>query len=183
LPNAELNPKQQRFVAEYLANGLNATKAYISAGYAPKDAAVSSSQILRNPKVAAAIAASTEKVMEELDYSVKRTLQEVARVAFFDPRKLFEDDGSLKRINEWDDNTAAAIGGVEVTELFEGDGEQKHAYGLLKKVKVVDKGPALDKLMRYHSLYKDKMELTGGITLMHNIPRPNREESPAGGQS
>lgn len=161
-----LTPKQTRFVAEYLANGLNATKAAISAGYSAKNADTEGSRLLVNVKVAAEISRKTEKIIAKLDISVERTLTEVGRLAFFDPRKFFESDGSLKPIHELDDDHAAAIAGMEVTELFDGkpqkdgDGEeQKHVYGLLKKIKLSDKGSALDKLMRYHSLYKDKVEV------------------------
>jgi phage terminase small subunit len=154
-----MTPKQTLFVAEYLANGLNATQAAISAGYSEKSAASIGEENLRKPEIAAAIAESSQKHLEALDYSIERTLREVSRLAFFDVASLFEDDGSLKRIKDIDVASRAAIAGLEVTELFEGDGEQKHAYGLLKKVKLADKGAALDKLMRYHSLYKDKVDL------------------------
>jgi phage terminase small subunit len=147
-----MTPKQARFVAEYLANGLNATKAYKSAGYAHKNAEVCASQLLRNPKVAAAVAGKTAKTFDRLDYSVERTLQEIARLAFYDAAKLYEDDGSVKRMKDIDEDTRSVIAGMEVVELFEGDGEQKHVYGLLKKIKIYDRRGALDMLMRYHAL-------------------------------
>jgi phage terminase small subunit len=155
-----LTPKQTRFVAEYLANGLNATKAAISAGYSAKNADTEGSRLLVNVKVAAEISKKSQKVLDKLDFSVERTMREVARLAFFDPAKLFEDDGSLKPIKDIDEDTRSVIAGLEVTELFEGDGEQKHAYGLLKKVKISDRRGALDMLMRYHALYQDKVEIT-----------------------
>jgi phage terminase small subunit len=166
---SKLTPKQVKFVLEYLANGLNATKAAISAGYAKKSADVEGARLLVNAKVAAAISERSQIALGKLDFSVDRTLNEIARLAFFDVRKIFEADGSLKSIHAIDDDSAAAIAGLEVTELFDpiqqkdgADGEpQKHVYGLLKKIKLADKGSALDKLMRYHALYRDKMEHTG----------------------
>jgi phage terminase small subunit len=169
-----LTPKQTRFVAEYLANGLNATKAAISAGYSAKTAESQGSRLLSNVKVAAELGKKAEKALDKLDFSVERVMKEVARLAFFDPANLFEADGSLKSIKDIDEDTRSVIAGLEVTELFGGDGEQKHAYGLLKKVKISDRRAALDMLMRYHSLYKDKVEHTGAVTLQHDIPRPKR---------
>lgn len=160
-----LTPKQTRFVAAYLANGMNATQAAISAGYSAKTAEVIGYENLNKPQIAEAIAAKAKAHLDKLDYGIDRTLNEVARLAFFDVRKIFEEDGSLKRVCDLDDDSAAAIAGLEVTELFEGDGEQKHAYGLLKKVKLADKSSNLDKLMRYHSLYRDKVEHTMKVTL------------------
>src|ERR1700733_355560 len=164
----KMTPKQKRFVAEYLVC-LNATKAAIAAGYPKKSAKSVGQENLTKPDIAAAIAGKTQKAFGKLDYSVERTLQEIARLAFFDVANLFEDDGSLKRIADIDADSRAAIAGLEVTELFDpvqqkdgASGEpQKHVYGLLKKIKLADKGAALDKLMRYHSLYRDKVELTG----------------------
>ena len=42
-----MTPKQIRFVAEFLSNGLNATKAAISAGYSKKTAASIGEENLR----------------------------------------------------------------------------------------------------------------------------------------
>ena len=50
-----LNPKQQRFVEEYLVD-LNGTQAAIRAGYSPKTAEVQASRLLSNAKVQQAVA-------------------------------------------------------------------------------------------------------------------------------
>ncbi len=54
--NGSLNPKQQRFVAEYLVD-LNATQAAIRAGYSKRTAQRIGSENLSKPLVAAAVAA------------------------------------------------------------------------------------------------------------------------------
>lgn len=69
-----LTPKQTLFVAEYLVNGLNATKAYKSAGYAERNAEVCASQLLRNPKVAEAISAKTGKRLNKLEITADYVL-------------------------------------------------------------------------------------------------------------
>ena len=51
-----LTGKQRAFVAEYLSNGFNATKAAIKAGYSKASAHTEGSRLLRNVKVAGAIA-------------------------------------------------------------------------------------------------------------------------------
>ncbi len=48
--------KQQTFVASYLSNGFNATKAAIEAGYNRKSACSIGSENLRKSEIAAAIA-------------------------------------------------------------------------------------------------------------------------------
>jgi phage terminase small subunit len=153
-----MTPKQDRFVAEYLANGLNATNAAISAGYSEKTARQQGSRMLSNPDVAAAVSGKTTQMMEKLEITADRVIQEIGKLAFFDPRKLFNDDGSLKLISEIDANSAVSIAGFDVCELFDGAGDQKHAYGLLKKVKLADKSRNLEMLGRYFKLFSPERE-------------------------
>jgi phage terminase small subunit len=54
-PNT-LTGKQRAFVAAYLSNGFNATKAAVKAGYAPDSAHVEGCRLLRNAKVASTVA-------------------------------------------------------------------------------------------------------------------------------
>jgi phage terminase small subunit len=184
----KLTPKQNRFVLEYLANGMNATKAAISAGYSKRTAASIGEENLRKPEIAKRLSEKVGIVMAKLDFSVDRVMQEIARLAFFDVAKLFEDDGSLKRIKDIDEDTRSVIAGLEVTEIFDGaQGEQRHVIGLMKKVKLSDRRAALDMLMRYHALYQDKVEHTGKnggpvefvITRAYDPKRTKRDESNA----
>ena len=127
LPN-----RQARFVAEYLID-MNATNAAIRAGYSKKTAGVQGPRLLGNVRVAAQIAEKTGKRLARLEITADRVLQELAKLAFYDPGALLESDGSMKQIKDIDDVTRMAVAGLEVTELFEGTGDEKHAYGLLKK--------------------------------------------------
>jgi len=162
-----MTPKQTRFVAEYLANGLNATQAAISAGYSQKSAASIGEENLRKPEISTAVATRTKEMMDKLDVTADRVIQEIAKIAFFDPRKLFNGDGSLKLISEIDDHSAASLAGLEVCELFEGAGGQKHAYGLLKKVRLADKSKSLEMLGRYFNLFSgDREDPEDRITTM-----------------
>lgn len=157
---AELTPKQELFIAEYLTD-LNATRAAIAAGYSAKTAESQAARLLVNVKVAAVIAEKQGKRLAKLEITADRVLQEIARLAFFDPRKFFNEDGSAKQVSELDDDTAMALAGMDVMELFEGSGDQKHAYGLMKKFKLVDKGQNLERLGKHLKLFTDKAEITG----------------------
>lgn len=66
-------------------------------------------------------------------------MQEYARLGFFDPRNLFHEDGSPKPIQELDDDTAAVLAGLEVVEIREGKGDDRHSVGYLEKYKLADK--------------------------------------------
>jgi hypothetical protein len=67
-------------------------------------------------------------------------------------------DGSVRQIHEIDARHRVSIAGFEACELFEGSGDQKHAYGLLKKVKLTDKSRNLEMLGRYFKLFSPDRE-------------------------
>lgn len=149
----KLTPKQERFVQEYLID-LNATQAAIRAGYSAKTAEQQGFQLLQKTLVQKAIAEGRRQREKRTAVSADRVLLEAARLALFDPRKLFNDDGSPKGIHELDDDTAAAVAGVEVLEQFEGSGKERVFVGYLKKYRIADKNSALEKLFKHHGLYE-----------------------------
>ena len=170
----KLAPMQSVFVQEYLID-LNATQAAIRAGYSAKTAEQQGYQLLQKPSVQAAIAARQKEREQRTAVAADRVLLEAARLALFDPRKLFNDDGSPKEITELDDDTAAAVAGIEVVEQFEGSGKDRVFVGYLKKYRIADKNSALEKLFRHHGLYeRDNGQKTDPLTsLLHAIAGGN----------
>ena len=75
-----LNARQVRFVSEMSVDG-NATQAAIRAGYSPNGAAVTGSRLLRNPKIALAIAAQQRDIAERNDLSVDWVISRLGEVA------------------------------------------------------------------------------------------------------
>ena len=163
-------PRQRRtrFIKEYLLDH-NATRAAIAAGYSEKTAGSQGNRLLKNADVAKAIDLENEKLNAKLDISVERVAAEYARLAFFDPRKFFRDDGSLKPISELDEDSARAIAGMDVNELFEGNGEDRSQVGYCKKVKLADKVRALEGLGRYLKMFTDKLELNANDALIAKL--------------
>ena len=151
----EMKDKRRRFVEEYLVCR-DATKAAIAAGYARSTASARGYQFLREPGVAAIIAEHDRALTAKLHVTAERVLLEVSRLAFSDHRKLLNADGSPKLLHELDDDTAAAIAGIEVTErvLPGGDGRTE----VVSKIKLWDKNAALDKLCKHLGLTAEKHE-------------------------
>lgn len=152
-PKGGLTFQQRVFVAEYLKDR-NGTQAAIRAGYSAKTAQQQSSDLLLKPLVRAAIEAVVVKAEAKAELTVERTLREVARLAFFDPRKLLNPDGSPKPINELDDDTAAGIAGMDIQEQYEGSGADRVFVGYVKKYKIADKNAALEKAMKHLGQYE-----------------------------
>jgi phage terminase small subunit len=153
---AKLRGKRQSFVNEYLKD-FNATEAYKRAGYkcTGHAATASASEILTNLDVQAAIAAAQTKVEKRTIASLERLEQELERLALSDVRKLFNPDGAMVSPAEWDDDTAAAIGSVEIVEEFEGRGKARTLTGYTKKVKCWDKGSAIVALLKRRQVAAD----------------------------
>lgn len=154
----DITAKQKRFVDEYLVD-LNATQAAIRAGYSKKTAQEQSARLLSNVMVQQRVQDQMKAREQRTGITQDRVLQELARIAFFDIRKLYNTDGSLKRPDELDDDAAAVLSGVDVTEMGGNDGP----VTFTKKAKVFDKTAALTLAMRHLGMLKDKVEHSGEI--------------------
>lgn len=162
-----LTPKQERFVQEYLID-LNATQAAVRAGYSERTANEQGSRLLANVSVRSAIEAAKAARIERTHITQDRVLQELARIAFFDLRKLYRQDGSLKAMHELDDDAAAVLAGVDVVEMAGGaamGGEDgiAHVPMYTKKAKIPDKVAALGLAMRHLGMLKEKVEHSGTV--------------------
>ena len=155
----KLSPKQKRFVDEYLID-LNATQAAIRAGYSKAAAGSVGHEILKKPEIAKAISEAQAAREQRTQITKDRVLQELAKLAFFDIRKIYSDDGALLAIKDIDDSSAAAISGIESSELKAEDGT---AFGTIKKVKISDKVAALNLAMKHLGMLTEKVEHSGQI--------------------
>lgn len=154
-----LTPKQQRFVQEYIID-LNATKAAIRAGYSAKTADQQGPRLLGHPEIAKGIAAAQKKIADKAGITAERVLQELGRLAFADPRQLFDADGKLLRPSELSDDAAAALASIEVVTRKAGEGEVEY----VAKTRGWDKNAALLTLAKHLKLLTD-LPATGNITI------------------
>ncbi|MBL8508340.1 MAG: terminase small subunit [Chitinimonas sp.] len=152
MSSQQLSLRRQRFVDEYLVD-LNGAAAYLRAGFAASNGATAANGARRLLKVAAVAEAVAERMaarQQRTEISQDRVLNEYARIAFFDPRRLFHPDGRLKTVLELDADSAAVLTAMDVAELATGEG------ATIRKVKLLDKKAALDSLARHLGLFNDK---------------------------
>lgn len=144
---AQLEPRQERFVQEYLID-LNGTQAYMRAepGTPEKSARTLASRMLAKVNVQKRIAAERAKTAAKLELTRERALAEYAKIAFFDMRQAYHESGALKLPHELDEDTAAAIAGYETVEI--GGGGKDAPPLQVRKVKWADKRAALDSIMK-----------------------------------
>lgn len=166
--SAPLNPRQRSFVAEFIKDK-NATNAYMRAyGVSRETADRAGPRLMGHVGVKAEIDRLLSEVVQQAKHesgiTLERVLRELARIAFFDPRKLFDKDGNPLPITELDDDTVAAVAGLDVMEEYEGAGKDRVLKGYVKKWKLQTKDGAIDKLMKHLGGYaKDnehKVEVT-----------------------
>ena len=78
-PMSKLTPRQERFIDEYLID-LNATQAYIRAGYAQKRAHVNASRLMANENIQKEVAKRKAKIDQGKTWDaawVRRKMQEL----------------------------------------------------------------------------------------------------------
>lgn len=160
--------RMEVFARQYIKLQFNGKHAAIAAGYSKKTAEATASRMLRNSKVKGLLAKFSAPANKKMNISVERTLTELARCAYLDPRMLFRNDGSIKHISELDDDTAACIAGVEMG----GRGGKR-----VERVKMTDKLRALDMLGRYLKLFSEEHAATdlGVRVIVMDMPRPMRQ--------
>lgn len=156
-PNG-LNLRQQRFITEYLKHG-NATQAAKDAGYTPKTAKQQGARLLTNADVSSQIAQKMSKSTVAAGLTVERLDQEIARLAYSDPRKLYDDKGRLKPIHELDDDTAASVASIEMIT------RGRRGRTRLGKVKLWGKTEALMLAARRLGALQDRLTVSGSVSL------------------
>lgn len=183
-----LTPKQESFCQQYIETG-NASEAYRQSydvsSMKPESVNRAAKELIDNPKITSRIAKLEDDRLKRHQVTVDRVVAEFARLAFLDIRKAFDVEGNLKPIHELDDDTAAAISGIEVEVrrvAGESDEEQEgqpHGGSLrrqhgtvarLHKIKLTDKKGALDSLSKYLGIAPDKL-------VVINQPLPDEDRA------
>lgn len=152
----ELN-KQDLFVKEYLKD-LNATQAYIRAGYVCKNenvAAASAAKLLRNPKIQDKIQKEMKKREKRTEITQDRVLKEIADLAFTDRTDIVNFNNKRLVISNFDELTPsqrACISGVKETK-----------FGI--EVTFYNKEKALELLGRHLGMFTEKLEVKGDMNV------------------
>ncbi|MEE8240086.1 MAG: terminase small subunit [Nitrospirales bacterium] len=133
----ELNPRQQSFVQEYLKDP-NATQAAIRAGYSARTANPQAARLLAKVSVRQAVAEGLERIAKQAEVDATWLLRRLVELADAPLEELFAEDGSLREVKDMPLGLRRLIGGIEISELWEGKGKQARQVGWTKKVKLRD---------------------------------------------
>ncbi len=130
---ATLSPKERRFVAEYLKDQ-NAAAAAKRAGYSAKTAKQQGSRLLTKVYLRDAIDAALKRIEAKSELTTELVRAKVLAMLTFDPRKAFNQDGTMKDVTAMSDDIIVALAGIEVAQ------EQ----GEVRKIKFTDRLRAAD---------------------------------------
>lgn len=163
------------FASEYVVD-FNGTQAAIRAGYAKNGAAVTASRHLRNPKIQQYVQEAIEKRQQKAEINAQWVLEKLVTHATADVRQILDPMGNVLPPDEWPDDVAQVIGGMDINMLTDGDGNAGHA--LVAKIKRTSQLKALELLGRHTSVqaFKDQVEHSATDTLLAAIMR-GRERS------
>ena len=152
---ANLTPKQQRFVEEYLID-LNATQAAIRAGYSEKTAKSIGQENLTKPDIQKAIEEAQNKRQKQTQIDAAYVLKRLVEIDQMDVLDIMDDDGNVKPLRDWPKIWRQYISNIETISMDDGE-------GWLKKIKWPDKVKNLELLGKHVSVgaFKDKIEHTG----------------------
>lgn len=127
---------------------MNGRQAAIRAGYSEKTANEQASRLLTKVNIKKFIKTLQAKTDTKLDVSRERVLNELAKIAFFDIRKIYTENDALKAVKDFDDESAAVVAGIETDDILEGRGDDKRSVGTTKKVKLHNKIAALERISK-----------------------------------
>jgi phage terminase small subunit len=168
VPADNLSSKQRLFAMEYLANGHNATKAAMAAGYSERTARQQGSENLSKPVIRAFLQSQMAPRVTRLELTADRLEAELARVCFFDPATMFGADGRLLPVPEMPEDARRALHGFDVQAKFDWivdplDPTAKKAVeqvGTVTKIRLPSKVDALHLGMKRLGLLIERVDVT-----------------------
>ncbi len=165
----KLSHRYDLFAREYVID-FNGARAAQAAGIREAGSKVWASRALTKANVRRRVDALLSARATKLEVKAERVLEELAKLAFLDPRNFYNEDGTLKMIHELDADTAACIAGVEYEKLYEHYAKgQSKPIGSTTKIKFHDKGQNLERLGRHLKLFTEKVEVSGDNALLDRL--------------
>ena len=143
-----LTRRQRAFVHNYVRTK-KATPSARLAGYSDRHASTAGRALLARDAICRAIDIEQKRIMAAEGVTKERIISELACIAFYDPRKLFDDFGNPKRLKDLDASTAAAVKDFDVDPMGN------------PRVKTHNKIDALVKLGEELGLFRKTLNING----------------------
>lgn len=148
-----------RFLAEYLTNGNNGTRAYqsqVRRNANDNVAGLMASKILSRDKIKEVLVLLLNKFLEEKKIILRKQIIEVlTEQAFYNPTDIINNNGELivENLKDLPENLQRVIEGIEVK--YHG----KDATRKTTTVKLTDRHKSIEKLMRYLEMINEQVNV------------------------
>lgn len=158
LQSQNISNRDLYYIQELIENGGHPRQAALIAGFSESVSAQAASWIRaaredsKKPLLWDLYIEHKNKRLSNLDVTENRILTEYARLAFFDPSEMFNDDGTIKNIKDMSVDTRRALKDYDVVD--------NEAMGRIIKIKFADKRGALDSLARIMGMNNDKLNVS-----------------------
>ena len=149
----DLADNEKIFCDNYLID-FRGSKAAILAGYSKKNARFQASRLLSIERIQKYLATRSKQTSKKLKITEQKTKLEIGRVCYSDIRNVINSNGTVKPLQDIDDDTARAISSYEVDEVTEGL-EKTFITVRNVKVKFWDKNKGLAMMSKHQKLYSD----------------------------
>jgi hypothetical protein len=157
------NIKHKTFVLEYIANGNNATKAYMKVFEIKNydSASVLSHKLLRNVKVSEAIEIYYTKLWESKSKEIGKAFGSLLRIASSDIANVVDfEDGQMK-VKDFKNVDSSVIKAVSQNVTETANGVNVHTSVVLH-----DKVKAISELLKVLNMINEKMEIFGDVEII-----------------
>lgn len=156
-----VTPRQEKFAAELVKDGRPGfayRRAYNAGRMNADSVREEARRLLQNPAITLRVEFYRKQAEAALSVEVIDVIQGLARIAKFDARLMFNDDGALLHPSDWPEDIAKAVAGFEVIEVFSGRGEARTRTSITKKVKQSDRTRAWEILARIRNMFVERLD-------------------------
>lgn len=173
----ELTVKQENFCQEYIFCG-NKTEAfkiaYDTSTMKESTLGWRAHTLSVEPKISTRIAELKAEIQERNKITIDELVQDLAKMVRFDPADMYDELGDLKNIHNMPKPVRQMMAGIDITSLFEKEGKKKIHVGYLKKIKLIDKLGAIEKLMKHLGGYEKDNKQKKSEVVVFEIPDNKR---------
>ena len=149
------SPREELFCQEFVKSN-NASEAATNAGYSSRHAASIGCDLLRKPRIKDRIIFLMIERMNRVQIHQDRIIQELAGIAFFDPRDLFDREGQIvENLHSLEKGVTGAIKAIKVKTKTEITGAVTKTINL----QLWDKIAALELLGRHMGMFDHRLKI------------------------
>jgi len=150
-PFEKLEPRQQRFIDEYMVD-FNNTGAAIRAGYSPRTANQQGARLFADVCIHAHIDRRLAEASKRTGVNEARIVRELARIGLANPANAIDEEGRIRDNASEDDK--AAIQSIKVKTIV-----GKNGVTTEREVRFYDKNKALELLMRHAGMLIERKQV------------------------